>query len=52
MRQVAGEIRVLPSVLESERYKQAIRQGRLLSELGHAELELPLRQVIEILEQV
>ena len=52
MRQVAGEIRVLPSILESERYKQAIRQGRLLAELGYEELELPLRQVIESLEQV
>ncbi|MGD1929266.1 MAG: ParA family protein [Leptolyngbyaceae cyanobacterium] len=52
MRQVAGEIRVLPSILESERYKQAIRQGRLLAKLGHEELEFPLQQVIEILEQV
>ena len=52
MRQVAGGIRVLPSILESERYKQAIRQGRLLAELGYGELELPLRRVIEILEQV
>ena len=52
MQQVAGEIRVLPSVLESERYKQAIRQGRLLAELGYGELELPLQQVIEILGQV
>lgn len=51
MRQVAGEISLLPSILESERYKQAIRLGRLLSEMGHEELEFPLHRVIEILEQ-
>ncbi|MEM6256555.1 MAG: hypothetical protein AAF821_26915 [Cyanobacteria bacterium P01_D01_bin.156] len=51
MRQVAGHIPVLPSILESERYKQAIRLGRLLSEMGHADLEYPLHQIIELLRQ-
>ena len=51
MRQVAGNIPVLPSILESERYKQAIRLGRLLSEMGHADLEYPLHQIIELLRQ-
>ena len=51
MRQVAGNIPVLPSILESERYKQAIRLGRLLSEMGHGDLEYPLHQIIELLRQ-
>jgi len=51
MQQVAGAIPVLPSILESERYKQAIRLGRLLSDLGYGELEFPLHRVIELLEQ-
>ena len=49
MRQVAANIPVLPSILESERYKQAIRLGRLLSEMGHTDLEYPLYQIIELL---
>jgi chromosome partitioning protein len=51
MQQVAGSIPVLPSIVESERYKQAIRQGRRLSDIGYAELEYPLYRVIEALEQ-
>lgn len=51
MRQVTGHIPVLPSILESERYKQAIQLGRLLSEMGHADLEYPLHQIIELLRQ-
>ena len=51
MQQVAGAIPVLPSVVESERYKQAIRLGQRLSELGYEELEFPLNRVIEMLEQ-
>ena len=51
MQQVAGAIPMLPSILESERYEQAIRLGWLLSELGYEELEFPLQRVIEILEQ-
>jgi chromosome partitioning protein len=52
MQQVAGEIPVLPSILESERYKQAIRLGRQLSEMGYGDLEFPLHKVIEVLGQV
>ena len=33
-------------------YKQAIRMGRLLSELAHADLEFPFDAVIERLEGV
>lgn len=49
MQQVTGAIPVLPSIGESERYKQAIRQGQRLSEIGYAELEFPLHRVIEAL---
>jgi chromosome partitioning protein len=51
MQQVAGAIPVLPSIVESEHYKQAIRQGQRLSEMGYGELEFPLYWVIEALEQ-
>jgi chromosome partitioning protein len=51
MQQVAGSIPVLPSIVESERYKQAIRQGQRLAEIGYEELEFPLHRVIEALEQ-
>ncbi|WP_411840811.1 hypothetical protein [Nodosilinea sp. PGN35] len=51
MQQVAGAIPVLPSILESERYKQAIRQGQRLAEIGYGELEFPLYRVIEVVEQ-
>jgi chromosome partitioning protein len=50
MKQVAGSIPVLPSILESERYKQAIRLGRLVSEVAEGELEFPFHQVIKCLE--
>ena len=50
MQQVAGSIPVLPSIVESERYKQAIRQGQRLSEIGYGELEFPLHRVVEALE--
>ncbi|MBD2105074.1 AAA family ATPase [Leptolyngbya sp. FACHB-261] len=49
MRQIVGDTQVLPSILESERYKQAIRQGQLLSELGAADLETPFRKILTLL---
>ena len=36
-----GQDLVLPSILESERYKQAINQQKTLSELGFEQLEYP-----------
>lgn len=50
MHEVAQNILVLPSILESERYKQAIDIGKTLSELGYSELELPFQKIIEILQ--
>jgi chromosome partitioning protein len=50
MRQVAGDIPVLPSILESEQYKRAIRQGQTLAEIGQADLQLPFAKIIELLD--
>lgn len=41
--------RIFPSIRESEQYKKAIRQGNLLSELGHADLEYPFEKIMEAL---
>ncbi len=38
---------IFPSILESEKYKQALDEGLLLSQLGHPTLELPFQRVIE-----
>ncbi|MEW5857429.1 MAG: ParA family protein [Cyanobacteriota bacterium] len=51
MKEVGQEIFVVPSILESERYKQAIDTGRTLEELGYPDLELPFQKIIEILEK-
>ena len=50
MREVAQGILVVPSILESERYKQAIDTGKTLSELGYPDLELPFQKIVEVLE--
>lgn len=50
MREVAQGIFVVPSILESERYKQAIDTGKTLKELGYPDLELPFQKIVEVLE--
>lgn len=42
-----GKESVMPSIRESERYKQAISQGKTLSALGFSELEYPFSQLGE-----
>jgi chromosome partitioning protein len=49
MKEYAGEIPILPSIRESEKFKAAIRQGRLLSELGQADLQYPFEQIVEMI---
>nr|6NOO_A Chain A, Maintenance of carboxysome positioning A protein, MCDA [Cyanothece]6NOO_B Chain B, Maintenance of carboxysome positioning A protein, MCDA [Cyanothece] len=49
MKEVAPQLRIFPSILESERYKQALNQGILLSELGYPDLEKPFEGVKEAL---
>ncbi len=50
MREYAGDIPILASVRESEKFKNAIRQGKLLSELGQPDLQYPFEQILEALQ--
>lgn len=54
MKQIAEEsnTEVFPSILESEKYKQALDLGQTLSELGYPDLELPFKTVIAKLNHV
>jgi len=47
MREVAGGIPILPSILESEQYKKAIDQGKTLAAMGYTQLEYPFQQIVE-----
>lgn len=49
MKEFSGEIPVLPSIRESEQFKRAIRNGQLLSEIGHPDLQYPFENIIELL---
>lgn len=49
MKEYAGDIPILPSIRESEKFKAAIRQGKLLSDLGQADLQYPFEQIIKAL---
>ena len=51
MAAVAGELSILPSILESEQYKKAIDLGKALSDLGHSELEYPFQELIKRLKE-
>jgi chromosome partitioning protein len=42
-------IPILASIRESEQFKKAIRQGKLLSDLGQPDLEYPFEKIIEAL---
>ena len=50
MKEFANCAPVLPTIRESEKFKQATRQGQLLSELGAKDLEYPFEKVVELLE--
>lgn len=52
MGQVATDIPIFSSILESERYKQALNQGVLLSELGYSDLQHPFDTLIEQLRNL
>ena len=49
MREIAGKMAILPSVLESEQFKKAIDQGKLLKDLGYPNLEHPFQQIVQLL---
>lgn len=50
MKEIGSGIYTIPSILESERYKQAIDTGKTLEELGFPDLEYPFQKIIERLE--
>lgn len=50
MRDIAGEVSILPSILESEQFKKAIDQGKTLSALGYPNLEFPFHKIVEQLK--
>ncbi|MFN5750262.1 MAG: ParA family protein, partial [Pseudanabaena sp.] len=43
-------LKVFPSILQSERHKQAMDSSKTLSETGYKDLENPFIQVVEDLE--
>lgn len=49
MKEFAENIPVLASIRESEKYKHAIRNGKLLANLGHSDLQYPFEQITEAL---
>ena len=49
MKEFAGDISIFPSILESEQFKRAIRQGKLLSALNYPNLQYPFEKIIEAL---
>jgi chromosome partitioning protein len=49
MREIAGDIPILPSILESEQFKRAIDQNKLPSDLEHPQLEYPFAEIIRLL---
>jgi chromosome partitioning protein len=49
MEEFAGETPILASIRESEKFKNAIRQGKLLSDLGQPDLQYPFEQIVEAL---
>ncbi len=50
MRKFADRALVLPTIRESEKFKQATRQGLLLSQLAAKDLEYPFEKIIELLK--
>lgn len=50
MKEIAEDLTIFPSILESEQFKRAIRQGVLLSEMNHSDLQFSFEKIIEVLE--
>lgn len=47
MREIAGSIPILPSILESEQFKKAIDQNLTPMEVGQPQLEYPFEDIIQ-----
>lgn len=52
MKDEVGETLILPSIRESERYKQAINQGKLLGDMGFADLEYPFDVLVDKIKEL
>ncbi|HBL10019.1 MAG TPA: cobyrinic acid a,c-diamide synthase [Cyanobacteria bacterium UBA11162] len=52
MREEVGSYLVLPSIRESERYKQAINKRSTLQQLGYADLEYPFEVLMNKIKQL
>jgi chromosome partitioning protein len=50
MKEIAEKITIFPSILESEQFKKAIRNGLLLSDINHSDLQFAFDKIIEVLE--
>jgi chromosome partitioning protein len=49
MKEFIGDIPIMASIRESEKFKHAIRQGKLLADLGQVDLQYPFEQIVEAL---
>ena len=52
MREEVGENFILPSIRESERYKQAINRRSTLGEMGYSDLEYPFEVLIDKIKAI
>lgn len=52
MREEVGKELVLPSIRESERYKQAINKRTTLQQMGYADLEYPFEVLLDKIKQL
>ncbi|MEM9150276.1 MAG: AAA family ATPase [Cyanobacteria bacterium P01_F01_bin.3] len=50
MKEFANGIPVLASIRESEKFKNATRQGKLLSDIGQPDLQYPFEQIVQALD--
>lgn len=50
MKEFAGDVPILASIRESEKYKNAIRNGKLLTDIGQPDLQYPFDQITEALK--
>lgn len=52
MKEFVNDIPILTSIRESEKFKNATRQGKLLSDIGYPDLQYPFEQIVEALDHV
>ncbi|MEL6381389.1 MAG: ParA family protein [Cyanobacteria bacterium J06626_18] len=50
MKEFANDIPVLAAIRESEKFKNATRQGKLLSDIDQPDLQYPFEQIVEALD--